>query len=137
MIVLALLFLKAASAQIGACDKKDGPTFKFESEVIDYGNIEHNGNGYREFKFKNIGKEPLIISNAATGCGCLVATFPKEPINPGASGTIKVHYATDRVGHFEKHITVTSNDMGRPSLVLKIKGVVLPEEIKSDSTSTK
>ena len=79
----------------------------------------------------------MIISNAITSCGCLVATFPKEPIKPGASAVIKVHYATDRVGHFEKQITVISNNSDRPTLVLKIKGVVLSSDpVKSDSTST-
>jgi hypothetical protein len=38
-----------------------------------------------------------------------VPTWPKEPIKPGATAVIDVKYATDRVGSFEKTITVTSN----------------------------
>jgi hypothetical protein len=95
----------------------------FENEVIDYGTIEHNADGNREFKFKNTGKEPLIITNCAGSCGCTVPTWPKEPIRPGQSATIKVKYATDRVGAFEKTVTVTSNAKSA-SKVLKIKGVV-------------
>ena len=104
----------------------NAPKFKFESEVMDYGTIEHNANGDREFKFTNVGKEPLIISNAVGSCGCTTPQWPKEPIKPGASAVIKVHYATDRVGAFEKTVTLTSN-ADTPSKVIKIKGVVKPD----------
>jgi len=104
----------------------NAPKFKFETEVMDYGTIEHNADGNREFKFTNTGKEPLIISNAVGSCGCTTPQWPKEPIKPGASAVIKVHYATERVGAFEKTVTLTSN-ADTPSKVIKIKGVVKPD----------
>jgi hypothetical protein len=104
----------------------NAPKFKFESEVVDYGTIEHNADGNREFKFTNVGKEPLIISNAVGSCGCTTPQWPKEPIKPGGTGVIKVHYATDRVGAFEKTVTLTSN-ADVPSKMLRIKGVVNPD----------
>ena len=100
--------------------------FKFDTEVIDYGTIEHNADGNRDFKFTNAGKEPLIISNAVGSCGCTTPVWPKEPIKPGASAIIKVHYATDRVGAFEKTVTITSN-ADTPSKTIRIKGVVKPD----------
>jgi hypothetical protein len=104
----------------------NAPEISFETDVLDYGTIEHNADGNREFKFKNTGKEPLIITNAVGSCGCTVPTWPKEPIKPGATAVLKVKYATDRVGQFEKTITVTSNAK-TASKVLKIKGVVKPD----------
>jgi hypothetical protein len=104
----------------------NAPEISFESDVVDYGTIEHNADGNREFKFKNTGKEPLIITNAVGSCGCTVPTWPKEPIKPGATAVLKVKYATDRVGQFEKTITVTSNAK-TASKVLKIKGTVKPD----------
>ena len=104
----------------------NAPKYKFENETIDYGTIEHNADGNRVFKFTNIGKEPLIISNAVGSCGCTTPVWPKEPIKPGASAVIKVHYATDRIGAFAKTVTLTSN-ADVPSKVIKIKGVVNPD----------
>lgn len=101
----------------------NAPEITFESDVVDYGTIEHNADGNREFKFKNTGKEPLIITNAVGSCGCTVPTWPKEPIKPGGTGVLKVKYATDRVGTFEKTITVSSNAK-TSSKILKIKGTV-------------
>ena len=107
--------------------KIEGAGIVFEMETIDYGTIEHNANGEREFVFTNNGNKPLIISNTQGSCGCTVPTTPKEPIAPGAKGTIGVKYATDRVGAFTKSVTVTSNAEGQPTKVLTIKGTVLPD----------
>lgn len=103
----------------------NAPELTFETEVIDYGTIEYGSNGVKEFKFKNTGKSPLIISNATAGCHCTVPEWPKEPIAPGKTGVIKVKYDTTRVGSFEKAITITSNAK-IPNKVIRIKGVVKP-----------
>jgi hypothetical protein len=113
----------------------NAPKFKFESEVVDYGTIDHNADGNREFTFVNVGKEPLIITNAVGSCGCTTPVWPKEPIKPGASAVIKVHYATDRVGAFEKTVTLTSN-ADTPSKVIKIKGVVKPDPTPATAAPT-
>ena len=98
----------------------------FENDAHDYGTIKQGANGSYEFKFKNSGKEPLIISNAQGSCGCTVPAWPKEPILPGQGNVIKVTYDTKRVGPFTKTVTLTSNAK-TPSKVITIKGVILEE----------
>ncbi len=95
----------------------------FEKMIHDYGTISQGADGNVEFTFKNTGKQPLIISNARASCGCTTPIWPKEPIKPGASGTIKVGYDTKRVGAFTKTITITTNSQ-TPETVLTIKGLV-------------
>ena len=109
--------------------KKDftGPVFEFENQVIDYGEIAVNSDGNRVFKFKNIGKSPLIIASVKGSCGCTVPTKPEEPIMPGETSEIKVKYATNRVGSFSKTVTITSNAY-EPTVVLRIKGRVLEQK---------
>jgi len=116
-------------------ENPNAPDAVFEKEVVDYGTIEYNGEGNREFKFKNTGKEPLIIYSATGSCGCTVPTWPKEPIKPGEAGSIKIHYDTKRVGNFEKSITVASNGK-TPSKTLKIKGNVKPAITTAGTTTT-
>lgn len=113
----------AQNAASVAVENHNAPDIIFESENLDYGTVEYEADGNREFKFKNKGKEPLIIYSATGSCGCTVPTAPKDPIKPGDSGIIKVHYDTKRPGNFEKSITVSSNAK-TPSKVLKIHGVV-------------
>lgn len=104
---------------------------EFKKETHDYGNIKQNSNGVYEFIFKNTGSQPLIISNATGSCGCTVPEWPKEPILPGKSGTIKVKYDTKIVGPFSKSVTLQSNAANNPSKVLRIKGTV--EEVAGSS----
>jgi len=126
---MCIAFISQAQESTVTSLNPNAPKFEFETEVIDYGTIEHNSDGYREFKFKNVGNEPLIITETHGSCGCTVPTAPKGPIKPGESASIKVKYATDRIGAFQKTVTVTSN-AATPTKVLKIKGVVKPDPVK-------
>jgi len=99
----------------------------FENKTIDYGKLEKDANGEREFTFKNTGKEPLIISNCVGSCGCTVPQWPRTPIAPGATASIKVKYDTRRVGRFQKTVTVQSN-ASNATEVLTIKGEILAPE---------
>lgn len=104
----------------------NAPAFEFVTEVIDYGKIALNADGVRTFKFKNVGKSPLVISDIKSSCGCTVPKKPTDPIMPGESGEIEVKYATNRPGGFSKSITVSSN-AGEPVKTLQIKGIVLKQ----------
>jgi|OM-RGC.v1.024304417 hypothetical protein len=109
----------------------NAPEITFENETVDYGTVDYDGNGFREFKFKNTGKSPLIIQNVQGQCGCTTTIengkkgWPEEPIAPGKSGIIRVKYDTKRPGPFDKKVTVTSNAK-TSSKVVTIKGTVKP-----------
>lgn len=126
-VLLGMVFTGAAQTAAKAADaKEDGAKIEFETETIDYGTIENNADGNREFKFTNTGNAPLVISNAKGSCGCTVPTWPKEAIAPGKSSVIKVHYATNRTGAFSKSVTLVSNAVNAPTKVIHIKGTVKP-----------
>lgn len=124
--IFSLLFIaifSVASAQTSA-------KIVFDAVVYDFGELPEGPRVNTEFKFKNEGTEPLIISNAKGSCGCTVPVWPKEPILPGETGVIKVEYNTARrPGPFTKTITIASNTT-EGNTVLKIRGTVVnePEE---------
>ena len=128
-IFLALALISAvtvAQAQTTAPTEKkavNGPKMEFKTSVMDYGLIEHNSDGNREFVLTNTGNAPLIISNAKGSCGCTVPTWPKAPIAPGESASICVKYSTNRIGKFTKTITLTTNAEEKTK-ILTIKGEV-------------
>ncbi len=132
-ILLLLSISIGANAQEIQPANPNAAEMSFESDIHDFETIKHGGNGVYEFKFKNTGKEPLIISNAAGSCGCTVPTWPKEPIKKGETGVIKVSYDTKRVGSFTKTVTITSNAKTNPK-ILTIKGVVEPADVAKDQT---
>ena len=132
-VALTLIF----SLQLNAQDKTEvnsnpnAPKILFESDVVDYGNIEKGSEGIKFFNFVNGGQEPLIISNVRSSCGCTVPEYPKTPIGPSQDARIKIKYNTNRVGPFRKTITIYSNVEGG-SVIVTVKGRVLAEEKKKE-----
>ncbi|MBS1776801.1 MAG: DUF1573 domain-containing protein [Bacteroidetes bacterium] len=96
----------------------------FKDTVYDFGTIKQGEVVSHEYDFTNTGKSPLLISNAAGSCGCTVADFPREPVQPGKTGTIKVQFSSaGKEGHQEKSVTLTTNST-RGLHILFIKGEV-------------
>lgn len=127
-ILLCIFISVNAFSQVA--EKKDSinpnaPEIVFENESHDFGLLDKGAPCKTSFKFKNTGKEPLILSNVRASCGCTTPSWPKEPIAPGASSEIAVKYDSNRIGKFAKTITITSNAK-TATKVIKISG-----EIKS------
>lgn len=128
-----LLFLLIAFAvSTGFAQNKDDesgekdtkPTIEFEKTTHNYGEVDYKGDGTCSFKFENTGNEPLLLTKVKASCGCTTPSWPKEPIKPGDTGSIKVKYNTRIKGNFSKSIRVYSNAKNSPVL-LRIKGKVV------------
>ncbi len=118
-MTLVLSFALGAFAQTPSAG---GAEIELVKEVHDFGNMKQYGDATTEFRFKNTGDEPLIISHAQGSCGCTVPKWPKEPIQPGDEGVIKVKYDSKRVGPINKSVTISSNASNSPTKVIRIKG---------------
>lgn len=134
-LIICVLFISiySVSAQVKVKKKNNNPNapeISFDKLVHDYGIIFQYGDGKCEFNFTNTGKEPLVLTNVRSSCGCTVPKWPRRPVLPGKSSVIKVKYATNRMGRFHKSITVYSNAKTSP-VVLKIIGKVIK---KTDET---
>ncbi len=103
-------------------------TVKFEELSYDWGTLEEGKSMTHIFKFKNTGKEDLIISDARGSCGCTVPEWPKEPIKAGESSDIKVVFnSAGKGGAVNKTVTITANSDPSP-ITLVIKGIVEPKK---------
>lgn len=125
ILSFGFMLLAAVAINVNAQEaiKIGGPDISFEKEIHDYGVIQQHGNGQCEFVFTNTGTEDLIISNAKGSCGCTVPDWPREPVKPGESSSIKVKYDTKRIGLINKSVTITSNG-STPTKIIRIKGEV-------------
>ena len=104
-------------------ENKNQAEATFEKEVHDFGIIPQGVPATVTFYFKNTGKEPLIIKNAAASCGCTTPEWSKEPIKPGQKGFVKATYNAAAAGSFTKNVTVTSNGK-KEQITLTLKGEV-------------
>jgi len=106
--------------------KGHGQEIWFEETLHDYGEIAQDSDGTWSFVFKNLGKEAIVINRVRSTCGCTVPDWPKEPIEPGATGEITVIYNTKLTGTFLKSVIVYST-AGNSPVKLQIKGKVFPK----------
>jgi hypothetical protein len=95
--------------------------------TLDFGKIEQGNPVTAEFEFKNPSMVPLIISSVRPTCGCTIADYPKEPVQPGKSGKIAVTYNAASSGFFQKSIVVTTN-ASENNISLIIKGEVIAKK---------
>lgn len=98
--------------------------FKFEKETHDFGKIPQGKPVSVDFKFTNVGEEPLIISTVESTCGCTVPKYTNTPVLKGQSGVITVTFNAAAVQpSFAKAVTIKSNAR-TPVKLLYIKGEV-------------
>lgn len=100
----------------------------FEEDTYDFGEVMEGEKVVHVYKFKNTGKEPLVISNAKGSCGCTVPEWPREPIPVGGSGEIRVQFDSKGKGKVgggpqAKKVTITANT-DPANTFLNIKGIV-------------
>lgn len=119
----AILMVGIASAQ-----NEKAAVLSVEQNVYDFGTInESDGPVSHSFSVKNEGNMPLVITRVIASCGCTSPEWPKEPIAPGDSTTLKVTFDPDgRPGMFAKTISIYSNGK-RGSYILTIRGKVVEE----------
>ncbi len=122
MMFLAMLTIQAQDKPVTPQD-----SIVFASTTHDYGTIVQSSDGSCVFAFTNKGKAPIVLNDVKASCGCTVPEWTRTPIAPGEKGSIKVTYNTNNVGAFTKSITVNSNAINSP-LVLIIKGTVTAKQ---------
>lgn len=102
----------------------EGAHMRFEETSHNFGHIARRGGDLVcEFRFTNDGTQPLVILRAISSCSCAKAVYPRKPVAPGASGTIRVIYEPHKKepGTFSKVLQIYSNSVDRRN-VLTIKG---------------
>jgi hypothetical protein len=105
------------------------PAFEFEEEVIDFGQISQGEKVKQRFRFKNVGKSDLIISDAKGSCGCTVPAWPRQPIRPGQEGEIEVVFDSNgKQGRQNKTVTLVANTVPKTKVIAINGEVLVPEQ---------
>lgn len=124
------IFLAACSGKKG--DGSSGDELKekipvmamLDSTTYQFGTISEGDVVEHEFRFKNGGQFPLIISNVTASCGCTIPEWPRDPIAPQQESSIKVHFnSKGKPGPQVKTITVYANTQPAYS-ELRLQGIV-------------
>ncbi len=98
----------------------------FKQDRFDFGIVDEGDIVKHTYNFTNTGKEPLVITNARSTCGCTVPVWPKEPVAVGETGTIEVSFNTKgKRNKQQKPVTITANTFPSQTVVY-LSGEVTP-----------
>ena len=124
--ILLLTSVFFFSLAVMAQENTDG-IIKVNTEKYDFGKLKQGVPADYYFLIKNTSDKAVVVENAWGSCGCTTPEIPKEPIAPGATAKLKVHYNSAAMGHFEKDVYVKVAGVEAPKN-LKITGDVLTAE---------
>ena len=108
-----------------------GSPMRFGQSRIDVGTIgEDDAPSEYEYRWRNCGDEPLVITDVLTSCGCVTAEYDRRPVGIGEQGTIRVRYCPKgHPGALNRKISVYTQFSSLPSAVLELVGYVTPSAV--------
>lgn len=116
------------AASVVKQEMKDPTTVQIIDSLYDFGQTTEGEIVQYNYRFKNTGNKPLIITDVHASCGCTVPEKPEKPIMPGEIGFILVKFNSDhRPGETHKTVSVGSN-ANPPFTDLVLKGTVIGKE---------
>lgn len=114
-----LSFCLLVAAFSAARAQTAGERLELKETTYNFGAIPQSKPVYHTFLFVNKGTTPLRLDNVQASCGCTTPEWSKEPVAPGATGSIKVGYNAAAEGPFEKTVTLTYNGTSSSQLIIK------------------
>ena len=115
-------------SKLTADELNKAPRISFDTEKIDFGNIQSRQKVENEFILENIGETNLKIRKVRASCGCTVAEPTDKIIPPGKSTKIKTVFdSTGKSGKQKYAITIITNDPKNYKKLLWLEGTVLKE----------
>lgn len=119
---------KPAQETASSSSNLPATAISFTEYEWDFGTINEGDRVEHVFQFTNTGSEPLVLEKCKGSCGCTVPQCPKEPIQPGQTGEIKVAFnSKGKKNNQTKKVTITANTEPVQT-VLTIRAQVTPEE---------
>ena len=102
-----------------------------DKTTVKWGKVHEGEQLVHYFVFENTGEVPLIIEDAQVACPCTKVDFPKEPVAPGASDSIKVSFDTNGKFYYQDRTVILSANTKKDEK-LRLKVYVIPKEEGKD-----
>ena len=116
---------------VGSNAQNKGPVISWEKSTHDFGDLVQGDKVEHIFKFKNTGKEALLITNVQVTCGCTTPKgWARDPIAPGQSGEITIAFnSLGKYGKQNKVVTIISNAVNSEGGQISFAANVLDKKV--------
>lgn len=91
---------------------------------IDFGTFDKSKVEETTVEIKNTGENPLVIVDVSTTCGCIAATYDKQPAKSRESLRVGIKMTLKGTGFFDEVVTIKYNSINNQPVKVKIKGNV-------------
>jgi hypothetical protein len=128
LVLSAIIIFCAFTLNAQTVTKAENDLIQLSSESFNFGTIPYGKKVYTTFTIKNLTKEPLLINNIATSCGCTDPEWDKAAIEPGKTREVTVGFNGYAEGPFAKTVTVYySGSTKSKTFTISGTGYKLPE----------
>lgn len=128
-LIVCGLWLLVSCRSGEKADNRTAPAdtrIEFSQLTFDFGKMTAGETVMHTFRFKNTGRENLLIRNIETGCGCTTADYTREPVAPGKEGKIEIAFnSSGRFGKQYKEIRIFAN-IPEKTVTLKFTADIQP-----------
>ena len=126
-IVVSLILF--SSLLLAACSSNQ-PQVVLETESFDFGDVVNGDVVFKTLLVRNDGKEPLVIDEVSTSCGCTTAILEPMTIPAGGTAALQIEFdygahGPDLTGSVIRQIFLTSNDPQQPEVIVEFSANVL------------
>ncbi len=128
-IVIVLISTLAAYTHSVKDDKESlqtqYPWAVIQSDTIELGTIAVGKSVRGHLVLRNEGWHDLIIAGVRSSCGLMIPNWPTEPIRTKHETIISFRFNANRMGPFERKITLHTNAYQK-TMVVTVLGEVVP-----------
>ncbi len=128
---LLLIFFGAAFPAESQVDTSpaERTTVSWSRDTLDFGVMEEGAILLDSFTVTNTGAVPYQIRSVRTSCDCTVLRYPKSPVQPGKTATIRVEFdSRGKSGLAQPGIILYDNSMPNLRSILYFNGRIVPRK---------
>jgi hypothetical protein len=104
-------------------DVETDDALRFERSILSLGEVRLGTTRHVSLRATNTSKQPLVLMEVTTACGCTKVEWPKKPIPPHDSAELRIAFTAEQEGAFFKKIAVRHSAAKHPVSFL-IEGIV-------------
>lgn len=128
------LFFWLSFSQITA-QSIEKTTVRWEPDTLFFDDIHEGYILLDSFKVTNTGEHPYVIREVKTSCDCTVLRYPKNPLMPGQSATIRVEFDSGgKAGFALPGIVIYDNSRPNARSILYLNGYIRSSKIPKNSS---